>query len=76
MSHSGPSQEYIESLAKSIREAPELDFKKLCELLFAIIDYFCTQLPGQTGPGRRKTYSDSTILKLVMLMPEINLYCF
>ena len=63
-----PSQEYIESLAQSIREAKELDFQKLCELLFAIIDFFCAQLPPQTGSGRRKTYSDSTILKIDMLM--------
>jgi hypothetical protein len=68
MSHSVPSQEYIENLAQSIREAKEIDFQKLCELLFAIIDYFCAQLPTQTGPGRRKTYSDSTILKIDMLM--------
>ena len=68
MTHSVPSQEYLENLAQSIREAKEIDFQKLCELLFAIIDYFCAQLPAQTGPGRRKTYSDSTILKLDMLM--------
>jgi len=68
MTHSVPSQEYIENLAQSIREAKEIDFQKLCELLFAIIEYFCAQLPAQTGPGRRKTYSDSTILKLDMLM--------
>lgn len=63
-----PNQEYLESLARSIREAQEIEFEKLCELLFAIIDYFCAQLPVQTGPGRRKTYSDSTILKIDMLM--------
>ena len=68
MTDSAPSQEYIESLAQSIREAKEINFQKLCELLFAIIDYFCGQLPAQTGPGRRKTYSDNTILKLDMLM--------
>ena len=68
MTHSVPSQEYIENLAQSIREAKEIDFQKLCELLFAIIEYFCAQLPAQTGRGRRKTYSDSTILKLDMLM--------
>lgn len=68
MNPSVPNQEYIESLARSIREAQEIDFQKLCELLFAIIDYFCAQLPVQTGPGRRKTYSDSTILKIDMLM--------
>jgi hypothetical protein len=63
-----PSQEYIEKLAQSIRAAKEFDFQKLCELLFAIIDFFCAQLPAQTGPGRRKTYSDRTILKIDMLM--------
>jgi hypothetical protein len=68
MNPSVPNQEYIESLARSIREAQEIDFQKLCELLFAIIDYFCAQLPVQTGPGRRKSYSDSTILKIDMLM--------
>lgn len=68
MTASVPSQEYIESLAQSIREAEEIDFKTLCKLLFSIIDQFCEQLPVQTGPGRRKTYSDSTILKIDMLM--------
>jgi hypothetical protein len=68
MNPSVPSQEYIENLAQSIRAAKEIEFEKLCELLFAIIDYFCAQLPAPTGPGRRKTYSDSTILKLDMLM--------
>ena len=68
MTHSVPSQEYLETLAQSIREAKEIDFQKLCELLFAIIEYFCAQLPAQTGRGRRKRYSDSTILKLDMLM--------
>lgn len=63
-----PSQEYIETLARSIREASEMNFEKLCELLFAIIDFFCAHLPSQSGPGRRKTYPDSTILKLDMLI--------
>jgi|SRR5688572_6351673 len=68
MTDSVPSQEYLENLAQSIREAKEIEFEKLCELLFALIEYFCAQLPAQTGRGRRKTYSDSTILKLDMLM--------
>ena len=68
MTHSVPSQEYLETLAQSIREAKEIEFEKLCELLFAIIEYFCSQLPAQRGRGRRKRYSDSTILKLDMLM--------
>lgn len=68
MTYSVPSQEYLENLAQSIREGKEINFQKLCELLFAIIDYFCAQLPAQKGRGRRKTYSDNTILKLDMLM--------
>lgn len=63
-----PSRAYIDSLVQSIREAGEVEYAKLCELLFAIISLFCAQPPPQTGPGRRKTYSDSTILKLDMLM--------
>src|SRR5688572_14470374 len=68
MNRSGPSQEYIESLAKSIREAKEIKYKKLCELLFTIIDHFCGQLPIHRGRGQRKTYPDRTILKLDMLI--------
>ena len=63
-----PSQAYIDSLVQSIREAGEIEYDKLCELLFAIITLFCARQPAQMGPGRRKTYSDSTILKLDMLM--------
>jgi hypothetical protein len=40
----------------------------LCRLLFAVIDQFCERLPKRTSPGRLKTYPDSTILKLDMLM--------
>jgi hypothetical protein len=68
MTHSVPNQQYIEKLAQSIRDAAELDFEKLCELLFAIIDYFCAQLPEPSGPGRPKSYPDSLILKIDMLM--------
>ena len=49
MTHSVPNQEYLETLAQSIREAKEIEFEKLCELLFAIIEYFCSQLPAQRG---------------------------
>ena len=63
-----PTQDYIESQARSIREAPEIEFNHLCELLFSIIEHYCHQLPGQTGPGRRKTYPDSTIIKIDLLM--------
>ena len=68
MKRSVPSQEYIESLAKSIREAKEIKYQKLCELLFTIIDHFCGKLPIHCGRGQRKTYPDRTILKLDMLM--------
>ena len=62
------SQAYLEKLVQSIQERPEIDFKQLCELLFAVIDVFCAKSLSSTGPGRRKTYSDSTILKIDMLM--------
>jgi hypothetical protein len=64
-----PSQAYLEKLAQSIRERGELDHDLLCRLLFGIIEQFCShQLTPPKGPGRRKDYSDSTILKLDMLM--------
>jgi len=62
------NQDEIETLARSLRETTEIDFKKLCQLMFGIIDQFCEQLLAQTGPGRRKTYPDSTIIKIDMLM--------
>ena len=68
MTASVPSQDYIESLAQSIREAQEIDFEKLCQLLFSLIDQFCDQLPARTGPGRPKSYSDRTIIKIDLLM--------
>jgi hypothetical protein len=68
MNRSVPSQEYIESLAKSIREAKEIKYQKSGELLFTLIDHFCGQLSIHRGRGRRKTYPDRTILKLDMLM--------
>lgn len=63
-----PSLAYIENLARLMGEAEELNHDQLCELLFAIIDYFCGQQAEPQGPGRKKTYSDNTILKLDMLM--------
>ncbi len=63
-----PHQEYIESLARSMREGEKFEFSQLCELWFAIIDAFCAHLPQRSGPGRRPTYSDNTILKIDMLM--------
>jgi hypothetical protein len=43
-------------------------YEKLCQLMFAIIDRFCDGQPRQSGPGRPKTYPDSDILKIDMLM--------
>lgn len=63
-----PNQAYIEELAQSIRGAKELEHDKLVELLFAIIDHFCTQVESPQKPGPQKVYPDSTILKLDMLM--------
>jgi len=68
MMTSGPNQDDIENLARSIREAETIDFKNLCALMFGLIDQFCNQLPAPTGPGRHKTYTDSTIIKIDMLM--------
>jgi hypothetical protein len=42
--------------------------EQMVSLMFGIIEQFCEQLPARHGPGRRKSYSDSTILKLDMLM--------
>ena len=63
-----PNQAYIEELAQSIRVADELDHDQLVELLFAIIDQFCAQVEASPKPGPRPIYSDSTILKIDMLM--------
>jgi hypothetical protein len=68
MSISEPNQAYIDNLASSIRQGEKIKFAQLCELLFAIIDAFCATLPQRRGRGRHKTYSDSTILKIDMLM--------
>ena len=68
MTDAAPSQDYIDALVESIRQADELPHELLCKLLFALIDRFCAKQPTRTGPGRGKTYPDSTILKLDMLM--------
>jgi hypothetical protein len=45
-----------------------LAHERLCQLLFAVVEQFCAQLPPPSGPGRRPTYPHSDILKLDMLM--------
>lgn len=62
-----PSQAYIDSLLEAI-QTQGLTHERLCQLLFAVIDQFCAQVAPRSGPGRHKTYPDSTILKLDMLM--------
>lgn len=63
-----PNQAYIESLARSMQADEELQYHKLVELMFAIIDHFCHLQATSAKPGRKKTYSDRLILKLDMLM--------
>ena len=63
-----PSQAYIEALAQSIRATDQLDYDQLVKLLFAIIDQFCAQIELRPRPGPQSVYSDSTILKIDMLM--------
>lgn len=60
-------QWYIDHLAETILEEG-LVHEKLTELMFAIIDFFCAKVPERKRRGRKKTYSDSTILKIEMLM--------
>lgn len=62
-----PNQDYIDSLIQSIHQQ-SLTHDRLCQLLFAVIDQFCARLPAQTTRGRKPTYTDSTILKIDMLM--------
>lgn len=64
---SAPSIDYFAPVVASMRRQG-FTYQDLCCLMFAIVDEFCEQLPDSTGPGRKKTYPDSTILKLVMLM--------
>lgn len=56
----------LEEAVESMQE--EFDHEQLTSLMFGLIDDFCKHLPKHEGPGRRPTYSDSTILKLDMLM--------
>ena len=48
-----PTLDYIEKLAQSIREAPEIDFEQLCKLMFSVVEVYSQHLPPQTGPGAR-----------------------
>jgi hypothetical protein len=61
-------QEKIEAIVAELHGQDEFPYSSLCELMFAVIDRFCECLPAQTGPGRRKSYSDHIILKIDMLM--------
>lgn len=60
-------QEKIETLISAMHGQTVL-YHKLCQLMFAVIDRFCDGQPPQSGPGRPKTYPDSDILKIDMLM--------
>lgn len=62
-----PRSSYLENLIESMR-ANGYEHEELVELLFGIIDEFCDQVPERSGPGRKKSYSDSMILKIDMLM--------
>lgn len=62
-----PTQTYLDSLIASIR-TQGLYHDGRCCVRFATIDQFCARQPHRTGPGRPKTYSDATILKLDVLM--------
>lgn len=62
-----PDQAYIDSLIEAI-QTEGLSHERLCPLLFAIVEQYCASLPPHQGSGRHKTYSDSVILKLDMLM--------
>ena len=60
--------EKINRLVKELFAKEEPDHEQLSELVFAIIARFCHRLPPPSGPGRRPTYSNETILKIDMLM--------
>lgn len=60
-------QAKIEALIASMH-GQSVIYEKLCQLMFTIIDRFCDGQSPQSGPGRRKTYPDSDILKIDMLM--------
>jgi hypothetical protein len=61
------NQERIDALVASLH-GQSVVYEKLCQLMFVVIDRFCEGLPSQRGQGRRKTYPDSDILKIDMLM--------
>lgn len=67
MSTSAPTIDYFAPVVASMRRHG-FTYQDLCRLMFGIVDEFCEKLPESTGPGRIKTYPDSTILKLDMLM--------
>jgi len=60
--------EKISRLVKELFGKEEPDHEQLSELMFSIITQFCQNLPPLSGPGRRPTYSNETILKIDMLM--------
>jgi len=62
-----PNQAYLDSVIQSIQQET-LNHERLCQLLFAVIEQFCAQLPVRPGPGRKQTYPNHAILKLDMLM--------
>lgn len=60
--------EKISRLVKELFGKEEPEHEQLSELMFSLISQFCQKLPPPSGPGRRPTYSDETILKIDMLM--------
>jgi Transposase DDE domain len=60
--------EKISWLVKELFGKEEPDHEQLTELMFSLISQFCQKLPSLSGPGRRPTYSNETILKIDLLM--------
>lgn len=60
-------QWYIDHLVETILDEG-MAHENLTKLMFAIIDFFCAKVTKPKRRGRKKVYSDSTILKLDMLM--------
>lgn len=60
-------QWYIEHLVSTILDEG-LTHDTLTELMFAIIDLFCSKFPERKRRGPKKRFPDSTIVKLDMLM--------
>jgi len=60
-------QWYIDHLAKTILN-DGLVHDNLTELMFAVVDLFCANLPDKRRRGPKKKYSDSTIVKIDMLL--------